>query len=254
MIARAYTIEELIDVVQGELTISGSLPKLLPDLEIRRIVENKVAPFFYQHYFYAVQKAYYHVSHKVFETDEWTQYRYIQLPCEIQSVSWVYEARKTNLFSLGINAPNLSINLGVTNQPYLSSYTTTIGELGVYKTVLDSFSDMLNQMSKFTIKHSYNQMNNRLNILTNLRSDLILEVYVNVQPEGLYSDPNFIEYTTNAAKVQLGNMLTRYNFNLPGGIQYNGDALISEGNEKINKIEEDIKYKGNSSFFFMVKR
>ena len=254
MIPRAYTIEELIDVVQGELTVSGALPKLLPDLEVRRIVENKAAPFFYQHHLYAVQKIYYHVSHKAFDTEEWTKYRYIQLPCEIQTINWIYEVRDTNLFSIGINAPNLSINMGVTNQPYLSSYVTTIGELGVYKSILDSFSDMLNQMSKFTVRYHYNQMNNRLNILTSLRSDLVLEAFANVQPEALYSDPSFIAYVTAHAKRQLGNMMTRYNFQLPGGIQYNGDSLISEANDDINKIEEEIKYKGNSSFFYMVKR
>lgn len=254
MIPRAYTIEELIDVVQGALTISGSLPKLLPDLEIRRIVENQAAPFFYQHYLYAVQKVYYHVSHKAFETEEYTKYRYIQLPCEIQTINWIYEVRDTNLFSIGINAPNLSINMGVTNQPYLSSYVTTIGELGVYKTILDSFSDMLNQMSKFTVKFNYSQMTNRLNILTALKSDLVLEAWANVQEEGLYSDPMFIGYVTALAKKQLGNMMTRYNFNLPGGIQYNGDSLISEGGEEMQKIEDEVKYKGNSSFLFMVKR
>lgn len=250
----AYTIEELIDVIQGELTVSGALPKLLPDLEVRRLIENKVEPWFYQNYLYGVQKTYYHVSHEAFKTEEWTRYRYIQLPCEIQTISWIYEVRKTSLLSLGINAPNLSINLGVTNQPYLSSYTTTIGELGVYKTVLDSFSDMLNQLSKFTVKFNYNQMNNRLNVLTSIKGDLILECYANVQKEGLYADPNFISYATAVSKKQLGALMTRYNFNLPGGISYNGDQLISEGNDEISKIEEEIKHIGNSSFMFMVKR
>jgi len=144
--------------------------------------------------------------------------------------------------------------MGVTNQPYLSSYVTTIGELGVYKTILDSFSDMLNQMSKYTVKFNYNQMNNRLNILTALEGDLVLEAYANVQEEGLYSDPMFITYVTAHCKRQLGNMMTRYNFQLPGGVQYNGESLISEGNDDISKIEEEIKYKGNSSFMVMVKR
>jgi len=254
MIPRAYTVEELIDVAQGELTISGSLPKLLPDLELRRIIENKAAPYFYQHHLYAVQKMYYHVSHRAFKTEEYTKYRYIQLPCDVQTINWIYQVRDTNLFSIGINSPNLSINMGVTNQPYLSSYVTTIGELGVYKSILDSFSDMLNQMSKYTVKFNYNQMNNRLNILTAIEGDLVIEAWSNVQEEGLYSDPMFITYVTAMAKKQLGNMMTRYSFNLPGGVQYNGDALISEGNEEMQKVEDEIKYKGNSAFVFMVKR
>ena len=261
---RAYTIDELIDTVQGELTISCALPKLLPDLEIRRIVENKAAPWFYQNYYYAVQKIYYYIDKRAFNTEEFTKYRYITLPCEIQTITWIYEARDTSMFSIGINAPNLSINLGVSNQPYLSSYTTTIGELGVYKTILDSFSDMLNTLSKHTVKFQYNQMNNRLNILSggnNTTSDvghhyesMILEAYANVENEALFADPMFVTYVTGLAKQQLGNLMTRYNFTLPGGIQYNGDSLISEGKEEVQRVIDEIKGQSNSSFFIMVKR
>lgn len=261
---RAYTIDELIDVVQGELTISCALPKLLPDLEIRRIIENKAAPWFYQNYYYAVQKIYYYIDKRAFTTDEYTKYRYISLPCEIQTISWIYETRDRSLFSVGINAPNLSINLGVTNQPYLSSYVTTIGELGVYKTVLDSFSDMLDVLSKYTVKFHYNQMNNRLNILSGGNSvssnvgyhyeSMILEAYANVENEALFADPMFVTYVTGLAKQQLGALMTRYNFNLPGGIQYNGDALISEGKEEMQRIIDEIKGQSNSSWFVMVKK
>lgn len=251
---RGLTIQELIDVVQGDLTVSCALPKLLPDMEIRRIVENIAAPWFYQNYQYAVSKIYYYVDHRAFKTEEWTKYRYIQLPCEIQSITWVYQMRVTNLMSIGINAPNLSINMGVTNQPYLSSYVTTIGELGVYKSILDSFSDMLNQMSKYTVKFHYNQMYNRLNILTAMESSLVLECYANVDKEALYADPLFIRYVIGYAKKQLGNMLGRYNFNLPGGIQYNADSLMSEGSDEMQKVEDEIKGQSNSAFMFMVKR
>ena len=58
----SYTIHELIDVVQGELTVSGMLPKILPDIEIRRLVENKAQPWFYQNYQYAVQKLYFFIN------------------------------------------------------------------------------------------------------------------------------------------------------------------------------------------------
>ena|ERR1035437_5451519 len=159
-----YTIEELIDVVQGELTVSCALPKALPDTEIRRIVENKAKPWFFQNYQYAVQKMYYHLDAAAFTTDEWTRYRYLMMPEDIQSVTWIYPIRNISLFQLGINSPNLSVNMGVTNQPYLSSYVTTIGELGVYKAILDNFSDMLNQFSKTTIRFNFNQMAHRLHL------------------------------------------------------------------------------------------
>jgi hypothetical protein len=252
--SRQFTIEEFIDIIQGELTVSCSLPKLLPDMEIRRITCNIALPWFYQNYMYAVQKMYFFLHKAAFESEEWTKYSYIKLPEEIQTISYIYPIKDVSLFNIGINAPNLSINLGVSNQPYLSSYVTTIGEIGVYKTILDSFSDMLNQLSKHTVKYHFNQMMHQLNILTNIRHHMILEAYANVPQEAIFADPLFIKYVTGESKRQLGNMLTRYNFNLPGGIQYNGSEMISEGKEERDWVIEQIKAMTNSSFFFMVKR
>ncbi len=259
-----YTIEELIDVIQGDLTISCALPKALPDVEIRRLIENKAKPWFYQNYMYAVQKMYYYLDGAALTSDEYTKYRYITLPCEIQTITWIYPIRNISLFNLGINNPNLSINMGVTNQPYVSSYVTTIGDLGVYKAILANFSDMLNQFSKTTIKYQYNQMANRLHLLgANSRGDsgningtenMIIECYANIEAEALYADPIFIKYVTGLAKQQLGNLYGRFDFVLPGGVKYNAADLIAQGKEEVTEVVEYIKGMTNASFFFMVKR
>jgi hypothetical protein len=249
-----WTIEELTDFVQNEITVGCSLPKVLPDSEIRRIVETRALPYFYRRYQYAVQKMYYLVKRDAFFTEEFTKYNYVDVPCEIQSVSYLYEVRGSSLFQLGINTPNLSVNLGVTNQPYLSSYVTTIGELGVYKTILDSMSDMLNQMNKYTLKYNFNQLNHRLHILTNVKYDVIMEAYANIPAENLFKDDLFFKYVTGYSKIQLGNMVGRYDFTLPGGVKIQASDLISQGKEEVKEVEEEIKGQSNSSWFYMVKK
>lgn len=249
-----YTIEELIDFVQNEITIGCALPKHLPDSEVRRIIEQRALPWFYRNYQYAVQKMYFLIKRDAFFTDEFTQYRYVNVPCEIQAVTYLYEVRNTSLFQLGINTPNLSVNLGVTNQPYLSSYVTTIGELGVYKTAIDTLSDMLNQLNKYTLKYNFNQLQHRLHILTNVDHDVIMEAYANILPENLFTDDLFMKYVTGWAKVQYGNLTGRYDFTLPGSIKINSSDLVSQGKEEIKEVEEEIKNMTNSSFFFMVKK
>ena len=251
---QGLTIDELIDIVQGDLTVSCSLPKLLPDLEIRRLVETQAMPWFFHNYRYAVHKIYYYIQKEAFTSDEWSKYGYIQMPHEIQSIVWLYQVRDASLFNIGINAPNLSINLGVTNQPYISSYVTTIGELGVYKSVLDSFSDMLNQFSKYTIRHHYNPLSQRLHVLGNIDTSMVAECYSNVQLEALFGDVYFQRYVTGLARMQLGNLMSRYSFKLPGGVEYNGTDLKTEGKEMVDKVEEEIKGMTNSDFLFMVKR
>ena len=249
-----YTIEEMVDLIQTELTIGCALPKTLPDISIRQVIENRALPWFYRWYQFAVQKMYFLIKKEAFFTDEFTKYRYVEVPCEIQSVSYLYEVRSQSLFQLGINTPNLSVNLGVTNQPYLSSYVTTIGELGLYKTVLDNMSDMLNQMNKYTLKHHFNQLNHRLHILTNVKHDVVIEAYANIPRENLFKDDLFYKYCVGYAKIMLGNMVGRYDWTLPGSVKINSADLVSQGQAEVKEVEDEVKGQSNSSFFFMVKK
>jgi hypothetical protein len=250
----AYSIEEFIDFVQTDLTVGGALPKNVPDHSIRQFIETRALPWFYQNYQYAVSKMYYHVSREVFKTEQFTNYKYIELPCEIQSVTWVFKITNTQLLQLGINVPNLSVNLGVTNQPYLSSYVTTIGELGLYKTLIDNMADMLNQMNLYTVKYHYNQLAHRLNILTNVEYDLVLEAYVTIPNENMFSDAYFTKYVTGWAKMQQGRLLGTFDFSLPGGVKYNASEMVSQGKEEMKEVEDEIKGQSNSAFFYLVKR
>ena len=248
------TIDEFIDSINTELTIACALPKSLPDAMIRQIVEKRALPWFYRSYQYAVQKMYFLVRKEAFQTEEFTRYNYVEVPCEIQSVVYLYEVRGASLFQLGINTPNLSVNLGVTNQPYLSSYVTTIGELGTYKTLLDNMSDMMNQLNKYTLKYQFNQLNHRLHILTNVKYDVIMEAYANIPRENLFNDDLFFKYCVGYAKQALGNMVGRYTFTLPGGVTINANDLVSQGKEEVKEVEEEVKGQSNSSWFYMVKR
>lgn len=250
----SLTIEELVDSIQTELTVSCALPKTLPDAQVRQIIEKRALPWFYRNYQYSVQKMYFLIRKEAFTSEEFTKYNYVEVPCEIQSVIYLYEARGQSLFQLGINSPNLSVNLGVTNQPYLSSFVTTIGELGMYKTLLNNMSDMLNQLSKFTLKHHFNYLNHRLNILTNVKYDVIMEAYANIPQENLFNDDLFFKYTVGQAKIALGNMTGRYTFQLPGNVTINAADLVSQGKEEVKEVEEEIKGMSNSSFFFLVKK
>lgn len=252
--SKSYTIEELIDLVNSELTFDHALPQLLPIRTIKRTILTEAQPWFYQNYRYAVQKGYFYLHRKLFETKEFTRDKWIYLPAEVQTVTWLFKIHEASLYQLGLNAPNLSINMGVTNQPYLSSYVTTIGELGVYKTILDNFSDMLDHLNLFTVKYDYNQMANRLAILTNITDSLIAECYINIEPEHLYADPLFIEYVTGVCKLKLGQMVGRYDIKLPGNSSYNSAMLIDEGKEARDSVRETIKGHPNSDFFYLVKR
>jgi hypothetical protein len=115
-------------------------------------------------------------------------------------------------------------------------------------------SDMLNTLNKYTLKYHFNQLNHRLHILTSVKYDVVMEAYADILPEHLYKDDLFIKYVTGLAKIQLGNLVGRYDFSLPGAVKINAADLISQGKDEVKEVEEEIKGQSNSSFFFMVKR
>lgn len=256
------TIDELINDVQMYITMSGAMPKQLPDLEIRRIIDSEGKPFFWERDTNSLMKEYLYVPSKSFGLDKQTHYRSVELPCNIQYVTWLYRMDKSSLFELGVAAPNLSVNMATSTSQYLSSYTTTIGELGVYKVIIDGFADQLNQLTKYTLKHDFNSISKKLNILTSMgsayedkTSSVVAEVYAHIPDEDMFELPDFRDYIKAKALIQYGRMITRFNFKLPGDITMDGSSMITEGKEMLDEVKARIKGKNNSGgWFWMIKK
>ena len=82
-----------------------------------------------------------------------------------------------------------------------------------------------------------------------------MEVYSNIPAQYLFREEMFIKYVAAYSKVQLGNMVSRYDFNLPGGFKIQASDLISQGQSEIKEVEEAAKDEGGAtSFFVMVKK
>jgi len=247
----AMTIEQLVDIVQMDLTMTGLFPKILPDVEIKRIVKEHALEWFYKNYQFAVQKAYYYMGKDCFTTEVYTRYKYFVLPEEVENITRIVQIDDPSLFQLGIQAPHLSINLGVTNQPFLTSFVTTVGELASYRSIISAFSDEINKMNKPTLKFSFDHINKRLNMLTNVETNLVLEVYLRIEQEEMFDFHIFKDYVIGLSRVRQGDAVGRFNFNLPGGFQYNATDMKSEGQTLVEKVETKIKEESQISFFFM---
>jgi len=248
------TLEELVDFVQADLTFSGMLPKVLPDIEIQRIIKEDALEWFYKNYQFAVMKTYYRLDKDFINSEQYTAVGYIVLPEEVENVVKISEINDPSLFRIGIQAPNLSINFGVTNQPYLTSFVTNVGELATYRQILSAFSDEVNKLARHFTKYSFNPVNKRLNILDEVRSSFMLDCYVRIQQEEVFKDNFFKKYIVALCTIRLGQMLGRLIFNLPGGFQYSATDLISQGETKLEKIEKEIKDNSPNNSFFIMSR
>lgn len=248
------TVDELVNFVQADLTFTGLMPKILPDLEILRIIKEHALQWFYKNYQWALIKSYYKLDRAFINSDDYTANGFIILPEECENVVKIYNISDPSLFRIGIQAPNLSINFGVTNQPYLTSFVSNVGELGVYRQILSAFSSEINKMSKLFNKYAFNPESKRLHLLGEVRNDLMLEVYLRIEQEELFHSQLFKDYVVGYSRKRLGELLQRVTFNMPGGFSYSADSIITQGQELIDKTIEQVKGQSPSTSFFVMSQ
>ena len=247
----SMTIDQLVDIVQGDLTVSGLFPKILPDIEILRLVREEALEWFYKNYQFSKIKWFYYLDKSFMITEQYSRNQYLILPPEVEDIVRIVKIDNPTLFRHGIQAPHLSINLGVTNQPFLTSFVTTAGELGVYRSVISNFADQINKMTANTLRFNYNHISKRLVLLTTIDTDLMMEVYVRIEEEELFDNVYFKQYIIGLSQTRMGQALGRLNFNMPGNFQYNSADIISQGQEKMQKVIDKIAGETNTGWFIM---
>jgi hypothetical protein len=247
----SMTIDQLVDIVQADLTISGLFDKILPDLEIYRLIREDALDWFYKNYQFSKIKMFYFLEKSFLTTEQYSRNQYLILPPEVEDIVRIVKIDNPTLFRLGIQAPNLSINMGVTNQPFLTSFVTTAGELGVYRSVISNFADQINKMTANTLRFNYNHINKRLNFLTTIDTDMMLEVYSRIEEEEMFDNVYFKQYLIGLCNIRMGQALGRLNFNMPGNFQYNAADMITQGQAKMDAIIEKVKGESTVAWFIM---
>lgn len=249
----SITFEQLIDIVQQDLTFSGTLPKVLSDQEVKRTIREICLEWFYKNYQYAVQKFYYFIRYDKLMRETYSMFQYLQLPEEVENITKIVKMEDTSMFRLGIQAPNLSINLGVTNQPFLTSFVTTAGDLALYRSTISYFADEINKLTKNTIFHNYNHINKRLHFLSEIpdQSNLMLECWVRIQEEELFDYEMFKRFVIGTCRSRMGELLGRFNFQMPGNFTYNANDIISQGKEMVEEVKTQIKEQSTTCWFKM---
>ena len=247
----SMTIDQLVDIVQGDLTISGTFDKIIPDIEIIRLVREEALEWFYKNYQFSKTKMFYFLEKNFLNTEQYHRNKYLILPQEVEDIVRIVKLDDPTLFRLGIQAPHLSINLGVTNQPFLTSFVSTAGELGVYRSVISNFADQINKMTANTLRFHYNHISKRLNFLTMINTDLMLEVYNRIEEEELFDHVYFKQYVIGLCQMRMGQAVGRFNFNMPGNFQYNAADMITQGEAKMTAVIERVRGESTVSWFIM---
>ena len=132
----------------------------------------------------------------------------------------------------------------------ISQYNITKNHLTLLQQMLDP-----EKMIRFT------RVTNKLHVDMNWDEDieagdfLVFECYSALDPETyteIYKDKFIKRYTTELFRHQWGTNLSKYEgMQLPGGVQFNGRAIMDEARQEMEKIEQEMQLRYELPIDFM---
>ena len=208
--------------------------------------------FFAEYHFDGVQKQFY--KHQLTADDITNEY--IDMNQVDSSVITV-----TRIFEQGNNSVNM---FDVRYQMALNDFygvRTGMGNMAQYD-ITKRHLALIQQMLDPEKAVRFSRVTNKLLIDTDWSENfsvgdfVVIEAYSILDPDTyteIYNDRLLKEYVTSLIKRQWGMNLSKFqNITLPGGLSYNGAELYSQGQEEINKIEEEVQLKYELPPDFMV--
>lgn len=242
------TQDEFIANVQQELSVACALPFTVPVPEIQRIIKY-AADWFYKKFEDAVEERYYFVPTSLFKTDQFKRERSVTIPECVFSVYGVKKLKEDFGRSMSFDG---TADFGI-ERLFLSD-SVSIGqgtENLMYYTLNLYWLDVASHIINHSISYNYNRNSHKLFFGGQTPDrDCVVMCYAKLPIEHLMNDEIFYRYVVAKCKVQLSRILGTFNFNFPGNIQINYDLVREEGNEALEKIEEEIKGEEGMDFFF----
>jgi hypothetical protein len=152
----------------------------------------------------------------------------------------------TKMFQISTNSTNM---FDVSYQMALSDFlgTFTAGTLTNYtlnKQHLEMLGDILDPEKNIRFSRVTNKLHGDFNWSEDVTAGdyLVIEAYTALDPETyseIYNDRLLKKYLTALIKRSWGNNLSKFEgIQLPGGVQFNGQKILDEAREEIDKIEE----------------
>lgn len=244
------TKAELIADIREELTFSRALPYVIPDKEIERII--RIAEgYFYDNWRHAVEPRYLAIPQDVFLNERFKRERAIRLPDCVQFVHQMREPRGASIF--GSIDRDFSENKFVGSEIFLTPF---IGESIMYRTILFSFLDLTKGFVLDTFAYNYNRNTHDLIVLGRnpIANGAVLEVAKKIDLEDLYNDELFQRYVRAKAKLRLGELLTSFDYNLPGGVKVNYNNLVTRAEAEMTAVMDMMKGENTSDWMFLIRQ
>lgn len=240
------TRAELALDIKQELTLAKALPYSIPDQEIDRIIIN-AERFFYDNWRHAVEPRYLLIPSELLSSEQYKRSRTIRMPDCVQFVHNVKEPKGSSIFG--------TIDQDFSEQKFIGSevfLTPFIGESLVYRTVIFSFLDITKNFVLDTVAYDYNKNTKSITIKGRTPTKMVAEISKKIDEQYLYEDEMFQRYVRAKAKVRLGELLTSFDFNLPGGVRPNYTTFVTKADAEFQAVLDMMKGENTPDWLMLV--
>jgi hypothetical protein len=193
--------------------------------------------YYWDYHFDGTDKIYY--KHQVTEADKLN--KYIFMPENIIGAVRVFPiadpmVRSDDLFNIRYQ---IALN---------DLYTLTSVSMVPYYMVMEHLA-LITEMLVGQQPIRYTRHKNRVYVdmdwgMINVGEYLLIEAYEVIDPESysdVWADRWLQNYCTAKIKYQWGSNLTKFTgMNLPGGVQFNGEKILNDAQEEIQKFEQEM--------------
>ena len=272
----AACLDELIKLINDDLTIACQIPFTVPKKEINNIIQ-RAKKYFYKIYEDSVEQMYIALPAGALHTAAFKQgvpfgtgganetitnknqidnpRGIVKMPSRVYSVNDVFEiggfsGEDGGFGSMSFNADD--VDFSIDKFIYDDVYGAGMGSENLMYYVINSmFMDQARQVLIPQISYTYNRLTRKFRFQGEIpKRAVIFEIFSTISDCALFDDEAFQRYVIGQAKIQLSRILGTFSFNLPGNITINYDMISSEGREEVDRVVEEIKGDEGVDYFF----
>lgn len=245
-----WTRQKLYQYINDELSAGCGTTLSLTSKQLDRLIDD-VLDWFYHTYEHSVQTSYLILPAALFETAEWRCNREVFLPPTVEAIynCWTDSTRGPGY--IGDANGDFAVSRLLATEVYLS---TAIGEGLLNYVAYRAMYNLSQSLVTNLVNFEYNAHTHRLFISgRNPGSNLILQTAERVPAEALFSFPLFRRYVVGRSLMQLGRIIGLVNYPLAGSVELNFSMLRDDGQQMIEKVEEDLRSAQTPDFMYMYR-
>lgn len=197
--------------------------------------------FFAEYHFDGVETFY--PSHEITQTD--IDNKYIDMDAIDEDI--VSVVRMFNVDTNGSNMFDVQYQLSLND--FFGTFTPgTLTNYSITKTHIEMLNDILDPEKNIRFSKVTNRVYGDFDWTElTVGNFLVFEAFRVLDPETyteIYNDVLLKRYITALVKRQWGNNLSKFEgVQLPGGVSFNGQRILDEAREEIDKIEQEVQDK-----------